>query len=703
MGNNLTALEQFQSPPNPPTPLATDKYFWIDGNATSGAAKGERVAVKQSSTISRKGIEEILLEKGKAHRRAIPVVYITKHSFTTVNNAIHDIKNAATNDSCIDENASQTSISRGRSRSPTNTVNSEISNISNKREPHISRYTLLYCHGHDVDLGMIYDFLVHMSKLLNVDILSFEYAGYGVSALGENSSNALTQERDDKDDFPGNDSFMYCGSRQEVVPPKDDAQREAAQSLEKDEKQTQEGEAATAAAHDETNTGNTPPTEEQCYLDILTCYNYLVNEKNIPSKNIVLYGKSLGSGPVCWLARKLCQEVITKHQQGDGAHPQVGIKQQGSLTEEGGAATATTDAKSRAPATTTKGRTHTPVPDTFRKSKASPDTATTTMTQPSSQPLAPLAGVILHSAFLSIRRLKHYSTLSSGEDAFDNQLAMLQIIASSATEKLPVYLMHGKEDEVVPFAHGVGLYQLMLNKRKKGFPPFWADGGTHWNIEHKYATAYIKRLQQFLRHCARMNGDVVPKRKRHMKAGMNKGPHYDATRGSDNKARTGFDIKIPSSGVTTEQKQHHQQARDTNSNQEEEYLFHTAINRPSFNMMPHHRSKLSRSNSKAARQRKKKGTLVIRGEHEQEDSEAVEEVKITGKGEMYISHYVSMHAKNSKMAIEKHHGKHGGKVMKNGGRKMPNSNGNERGIDAKNKSKVMVVEESRDPPTARRV
>ena len=105
----------------------------------------------------------------------------------------------------------------------------------------------------------------------------------------------------------------------------------------------------------------------------------------------------------------------------------------------------------------------TPVPNAFQKSKAMPP--------------APLAGVILHSAFLSILRLKIHVgfTLSSG-DAFDNVAVLQDILSSSAMEKLPIYLIHGKEDEVVPFTHGEGLYELIMSKRKKGFPPFWADG-----------------------------------------------------------------------------------------------------------------------------------------------------------------------------------------------------------------------------------
>lgn len=45
-----------------------------------------------------------------------------------------------------------------------------------------------------------------------------------------------------------------------------------------------------------------PPSEEHCYADIEAAYDFLRNTMNVPAKNIVLYGRSLGSGPSCHLA-----------------------------------------------------------------------------------------------------------------------------------------------------------------------------------------------------------------------------------------------------------------------------------------------------------------------------------------------------------------------------------------------------------------
>jgi abhydrolase domain-containing protein 17 len=53
-----------------------------------------------------------------------------------------------------------------------------------------------------------------------------------------------------------------------------------------------------------------PPSEEKCYADIEAAYNYLRNTLHVPAQNIVLYGRSLGSGPSSQLAAKTA--LLTK-------------------------------------------------------------------------------------------------------------------------------------------------------------------------------------------------------------------------------------------------------------------------------------------------------------------------------------------------------------------------------------------------------
>lgn len=51
------------------------------------------------------------------------------------------------------------------------------------------------------------------------------------------------------------------------------------------------------------------PSESNCYADIRAAYTYLVAERRIPRKRILLFGRSLGSGPTVDLATSLGREL----------------------------------------------------------------------------------------------------------------------------------------------------------------------------------------------------------------------------------------------------------------------------------------------------------------------------------------------------------------------------------------------------------
>jgi pimeloyl-ACP methyl ester carboxylesterase len=52
------------------------------------------------------------------------------------------------------------------------------------------------------------------------------------------------------------------------------------------------------------------PSEYECQQDVLTVYNYLIHKKHVYPHNIVLYGRSLGSGIACYLANYLNNKHI---------------------------------------------------------------------------------------------------------------------------------------------------------------------------------------------------------------------------------------------------------------------------------------------------------------------------------------------------------------------------------------------------------
>ena len=90
--------------------------------------------------------------------------------------------------------------------------------------------TILFSHGNAEDLGMIYDWFNDLARVLRVNIMAYDYTGYGKS--------------------------------------------------------------------------NGTASEDNCYNDIDAAYKYLTEVRRIQPEQIVLYGRSLGSGPSCYLASK---------------------------------------------------------------------------------------------------------------------------------------------------------------------------------------------------------------------------------------------------------------------------------------------------------------------------------------------------------------------------------------------------------------
>ncbi|KAH9075164.1 hypothetical protein LEN26_007908 [Aphanomyces euteiches] len=91
-------------------------------------------------------------------------------------------------------------------------------------------YTILFSHGNAEDLGMIYEWFREISRQLNVNVMAYDYTGYGIS-VGI-------------------------------------------------------------------------PSEEAIFSDIEAAFAYLVTVKKTPAHRIILYGRSLGTGPTCYLAAK---------------------------------------------------------------------------------------------------------------------------------------------------------------------------------------------------------------------------------------------------------------------------------------------------------------------------------------------------------------------------------------------------------------
>jgi hypothetical protein len=123
------------------------------------------------------------------------------------------------------------------------------------------------------------------------------------------------------------------------------------------------------------------PSEAGLYRDAEAVFDWLTTEKTIPSRDIILYGRSLGGGPATWLA---------------------------------------------------------------------------TRTTP--------AALVLESAFTSVPDIAahHYSFLPVRWLArihFDNRERLSDV-------EVPVLILHGRNDEIIPFSHGEALYEAAREPKR---------------------------------------------------------------------------------------------------------------------------------------------------------------------------------------------------------------------------------------------
>ena len=58
----------------------------------------------------------------------------------------------------------------------------------------------------------------------------------------------------------------------------------------------------------------------------------------------------------------------------------------------------------------------------------------------------------------------------------------------------PIFVIHGRRDEIVPFYHAQELYAASKNK----YQPFYVDGAGHNNIEKFANTEYLLRINKFI-------------------------------------------------------------------------------------------------------------------------------------------------------------------------------------------------------------
>ena len=170
-------------------------------------------------------------------------------------------------------------------------------------------------------------------------------------------------------------------------------------------------------------------------------------------------------------------------------------------------------------------------------------------------------------------------------------------------------------------------------------------------MEHKYAIAYIKRLQQFLRYCNKVNNGGRSDKKQHKakeKSSVLKGKSRDASkiankisgRVQTNKTAQGTDAaslggnimvgRVHAKLAPVDLVAGHHLPNHANVQQVGHQIMDYVNPRSSSNgrgTMMHHARGVVPSSVRNAKQRKKKGTLVMRG-HVKEEGDESEECEI---------------------------------------------------------------------------
>lgn len=123
------------------------------------------------------------------------------------------------------------------------------------RQPN-AEFVAIYAHQNAEDLGSSIRDAHMLSEGLGIDVLAFEYSGYGLSEKPERA-------------YPS--SRLLDGHA--IAPSFKDADRERAE-----------------------------PSEKACCSDIMAAYTYLADQCNVHPSKIIVFGRSIGSGPAVYCA-----------------------------------------------------------------------------------------------------------------------------------------------------------------------------------------------------------------------------------------------------------------------------------------------------------------------------------------------------------------------------------------------------------------
>ena len=203
------------------------------------------------------------------------------------------------------------------------------------------------------------------------------------------------------------------------------------------------------------------PSEDHCFSDIKAAYKFLRYHLKIPAQNIVLYGRSLGSGPSCYLASEsairsqnvLNKSILDKDDEDEWDNYGESRQDDGDI-----------------------GHTHT---QSGAKKGHTDDEIFET----------PVGGLILHAPFLSVYRIVVDTGCTVPGDKFPNVDFMPNVDS-------PTVMVHGTKDQIVPFYHSQKLYDTLQYESRTR--PLFIEGMGHNNVHSIVRPMFVERLTEYL-------------------------------------------------------------------------------------------------------------------------------------------------------------------------------------------------------------
>ena len=163
------------------------------------------------------------------------------------------------------------------------------------------------------------------------------------------------------------------------------------------------------------------PAEENCYADIDAVYSHLRNDRGLKPDQIVLFGRSLGSGPSCYLASRTSQEG------------------------------------------------------------------------------KPVAGLILHSPFMSVYRVMVDVGCTISGDKFPN-------IDFAPDVRCSVLLIHGTNDKIIPHHHSQTLSEAFAQPCR--ISPYFLEGMGHNSIPDEFRPLFMEKVEEYLKDYINRNAPL---------------------------------------------------------------------------------------------------------------------------------------------------------------------------------------------------